>query len=967
MKINFKDPKLSLSVQLLFRAIKNKEPSADTLRETVRQVTDKVRDNFIDMGMLPSALRNPDVYESFLDELHELYKEHEGVRMPVGQMISDKGFEPWIEAAVKAGTLLFDGYEKYRMRLMESGFNEESLRSIDTISDDVLDHMGNPKSDHAFKTFGLLMGDVQSGKTATFTGITHKAVDAGYRLIVVLTGTKSSLRTQTQNRLNEDLIGQAENSKGERTLTLNNGRVLWNPLTSPKNDFTKDKTDASITPDNPNQVSIAVMQKNGHVLTNFSKWLDNTESLGVKNLPLLFVDDEADQASINVNRDGEDPTKINGLIREILDKFDRSAYLAVTATPFANVFIDPRFHDDGSPHQDELPDLFPKDYIYAIPAPKGYLGVERLFGELGEVEKNSFKYRSVISMTPVVDGEPDDVEEKTYAGRFKAHDEVDRLPESLRRAVLYFLCVLTLKDLKYISKSNTSMMVHIARFSKVQKDLRVLIEEFVRDVLTYAEAENGRITEASRSNPIFRDLESLWNEGCREELWYDDPTHGEEPPSPKAITGHAWNEVWKSRFRNAIRDVKVIEVNMNSKVKNFEAFYENDDAKLIAVGGDALARGLTLEGLCVSYFARRSFTYDTLLQMGRWFGYREGMRDYMKLWISDKLVEGFGYIAEALGEFRDMIGEMKMRGMTPSQFGLKIRVAPQNVELMVTAANKRRSAKRCKVIVDFTGKRLQASTFTKDAKERLENRERISAFLKSLGPQSTTYGRAAAHDESSGARDLVWEGVPAAEVAQLISSFHCPVWSDKLDIYPVTQKIRERNENWMVRVVALGEEEGKKFEDDVFGLGPKNRIVCPTRTIVVLRDRMQQPNRSITGSTDFGRHLTPAQKKELLERVCQEAGEEIRSLSSVHVLSQPDQPPQLLIYAIRPVTNHSEEKLQKFREEGTTIWREPETLVTLAFALPGTGDMSKDRTSITYEANPVYVRYGAGRGEGEDR
>lgn len=965
MKIDFND--YAPGIQALMAAINNKKPTADTLRDIVREVVEKFADGFIESTLLPSALSNPDVREEFIDELREQYKLRHGVQMPVGEMISE-GYEPWLKKAVAEGTVTFDGYKEYRNRLAAAGFTDASLRNIDAISDDILDHMGNPKSDMAFKTFGLLMGDVQSGKTATFTAITHKAVDAGYRLIVVLTGTKSSLRAQTQNRLNADLIGQAVSSKGVRARTITSGKVMWNCLTSSEHDFTKAKSDAHISPDVPNQVSIAVMQKNGKVLANFSKWLEDSERLGVKNLPIFFVDDEADQASINVNRKEEDPTRINGLIREILGKFDRSAYLAVTATPFANVFIDPNIDlAMGQTRKDELPqDLFPRDYIYAIPAPKGYLGVERLFGDFGEIEKDAFKYRAVIPMMPGDEGDPDGIEEKTYEGRFKATDELRVLPDSLRKAVLYFLCVLTIKDLTSISKSNSSMLVHIVRYRNVQKELRRLIDELVSEVQTYAEAENGRITEATEENELFCQLESLWDEGCREERWYEDPTHGEEPPSPKKITGHAWREVWKSRFRSAIRGVKVIEANMNSKVKNFATYYENNDAKLIAVGGDALSRGLTLEGLCVSYFSRRSSTYDTLLQMGRWFGYREGMRDYMKLWISDVMVDAYGYIADALTEFRDLIGEMKMRGMTPKQFGLKIRVAPKHAKLMVTASNKRRTTQRTTVVVDVTGRPFQASTFPREIDLRRNNADMVSSFLQDLGEPSGQYGRAAQGDSSIGAKDLVWEDVPADAVAQLLTDFHCPSWSDDLEVGPVAKKIRERNEGWMVRVVSIGNEKGERFEDDVFGLGDANRVVCSERTIVDRGNRLQQANRGILGSVDFGRHWTAERKEKLRREIFSKPGQEEGELRSVHFLQQPGEPPQLLIFPIRPVREHSEEKLEKYRKGRFELWREPETLVTLAFALPGTGEVDKDRAKLTYETNIIYQLFGDGDAEDEE-
>lgn len=956
MKVDFS--KYALAIRTLDEWVFKTNPTTQTLKKHVEEAVQGVLAYFVKGGLLPSELLNDDVREKFIDEFVIHYQLKHQVRLQVGRIFGKPGHEPWLEGEVKAGRLVFKGYQAYRNKLADGNFTEESLKVIDATTNAVLDYMGNPKCPNKFKTYGLLMGDVQSGKTAVFTGICHKAVDAGYKMIIVLTGTKSSLRMQTQNRLNNDLVGISVDSLGRKTRsTLDLGVeniINWKQLTTSEFDFTKAKLDQQISPENHLEVSLAVMQKNTKVLENMLTWLkEKVDALGVGSLPLLLVDDEADAASINSNKIGNDPTKINSKIREILNKFDRAAYLAVTATPFANVFIDPQLDEKGEIQQGKVPDLFPRHYIYPIPTPIGYLGVERLFGELGEVEKESRKYKLLIPLS--ISEDSDDAERKTYIGKLKASDSIVALPASLRRAVLYFLCVCTLKE-SNLAKSNTSMLVHIARFKNAQHDLKKLIEQLILEVKNLHSVEGQRTTPELLQHSLYRELSELWDYGCGNELWYEDPTHGTKPRTMQELTGFKWEDVWKKRFGKAIKGVRVEEINTNNKIKNLDAFYEKNDAKLIAVGGDALSRGLTLEGLSVSYFSRRSFSYDTLLQMGRWFGYREGMKDYMKVWISDCLIEAYGYVAEALTEFRATVEQMRRQKSSPEEFGLKIRRAPSNVKLMVTAANKRRTAKKVRACVDMTGCPIQASALPKKLSEQRRNKELVANFLKSLGPWER---KNVVNDavETCG-NDLVWINVPSQKVGHLLRDFNAPGWSNSLDIVPVAERIVERNDSWVVRVISVVQEDGKNFED-VFGLGDQASVICSERTMIERVNWIQQPNRGILSPGHFSRHLSREQKASLRKQL------NVERLEVSHILSQPGEKPQLLIYPVRAKQLTDEEK-KKLIERGKTPYESEESFVSLVFGLPASG-LEKDQVWVEYDTNKIYqMQSENGYLEGED-
>lgn len=946
MKVNFEDYRDG--VRMVLKLVAKKKPILAELYKEIDQALVLLEPlRFQYENLLPAEIGNSDFRKAFIKDLVRMYTDEHGVLVKTGKVFGKENHKPWVEEEIKAGRLKFTGYDLYRDRLSDKGFNDDSLKAIDETTTNVLDRMGNPKVDYAFKTYGLLMGDVQSGKTATFTGICHKAVDAGYRFIIVLSGTKRSLRTQTQNRLDDDLVGMKTDSRGRKAQSFTQNQIIWNQLTTSEFDFEVSKLDNQISPDNPRQVSLAVTQKNKKVLENILTWLDRVQELGVNNLPFLLIDDEADAASINVAEMDRDPTTINGLIRKILDRFDRAAYLAVTATPFANVFIDPQLDPStGQMRQDVLPDLFPRDYIYPIPTPDGYLGVDRLFGDLGEIEENSPKYRSVIPLS--LDDDSDGEEVKVYNGRLRANDRLDKLPNSLRRAVLYFLCVCTLKDMTDLKKSNTSMLVHIARYKSFQSGLKNLIENLVEHLTQLAEVESKRPTKDILDNELYQELESLWNDGCGNELWYDDPTHGTKPPTLRELSGFEWKEVWRRRFGEALVGVKVVEANTNSKIKNFEVYYEKNDAKLITVGGDALSRGLTLEGLCVSYFSRRSFAYDTLLQMGRWFGYRESMKSYMKIWISDCLVEAYGYVAEAMTEFRETVERMRIQRASPQDFGLRIRRAPKSVKLMVTAANKRRTSTKIRALLDMTRTPFQASALPRSEEDLEKNRIMMAEFLSSLGPVCT----GSAHGDNN---DLVWTDVESSKIGALLQKFIVYSWSDDLDIGSVARKIIERNEPWMVRVVSLteGGADGGRRAEDVFGLGEDMKVVCPSRTMIDKKGWIQPKNRSLLSPADFCRHWSAEKRRAVLDEINSTGGDSPkRRIEPWMVLSQPDEKPQLLIYPLRSINEHSPEAQKKL--EGKVLYKSDNPFVSMVFGIPGDGSKPSDSVYVEYDTNRIY-------------
>lgn len=490
------------------------------------------------------------------------------------------------------------------------------------------------------------------------------------------------------------------------------------------------------------------------------------------------------------------------------------------------------------------------------------------------------------------------------------------------------------------------MLVHIAKYRKVQSDLRNLIADLVQEVTDLNENERSRVTGSLLANDLYVEMQEIWNNGLNDEKWHEDP-HDERPPTLKELTGIEWSEVWKSHFGDALVGVEVVEANMNSKIRDFASFYENNDARLIVVGGDALSRGLTLEGLCVSYFSRRSFAYDTLLQMGRWFGFREGMRDYMKIWISDGMVEAFEYVARALNEFRDTVRLMMDRKRQPKDFGLKIRRAPSHLRLMVTAPNKRRTAKTVVGFMDITGMPYQSATFPVDPRKLEDNYRKVVDFLNELGP-------ATVRPDSRFPNDLVWEGVPAEQVTALLVAFEVPSWTWDIDIAAVAAKIAERKEAWNVRVISTVEANGEPLLLD--GVHP---VYCVRRTMIKKTAWIQQRNKAILSRRDFARHWTKDHVAEVLDGRPEDA-----VMTPRIVLSQEGERPQLLIYPVRTM-EITEEKRAKLKP--LEPYEQEKPFMALAFGLPSAEDMTLGEVRVTYDANKIYqMRKEDGYVDGED-
>lgn len=507
-----------------------------------------------------------------------------------------------------------------------------------TLNNKFINQLGNPTDSSSFKKRGLVIGDVQSGKTSTYIGLMSKCADAGYKIFIVLTGTIESLRSQTQKRVDTQFIQDN----------------FANALTDEECDFNQSINHIKLQPSDDVPL-VLVMKKNSKVLKSLSDWLDNNKKF--TELPMLLIDDEADNASINTNKNGEEPTTINKSIRSILDRFKKSNYVGFTATPFANVFIDPKTDESMLGY-----DLFPEDFIMVLPTPDQYIGALQMF-------PNDSQYHSQLNFITDIDETSLDTEFFNYK---HSRDWDGILPESLTGAIYTFFLANAIRDFLGDTEKPRSMLINISRYMKVQENIKFKVQEIVdicRNAIQYSLSDN---LEKTLENPILNRLYNLWMNQYNDRIEY------------------TWNDIQPILY-NSIKDIEIKVINSSTKNSDKLDYVKNPSMRVITIGGMALSRGLTLEGLLVTYFYRNTCNYDVLMQMGRWFGYRNGYENIFRVWTSEQSADYYLDIAKATEQLKNDMKNMFDNNQKPKDFGIRVRKANSN--LKITANNKMRNTK----------------------------------------------------------------------------------------------------------------------------------------------------------------------------------------------------------------------------------------------------------------------------------
>jgi len=624
------------------------------------------------------------------------------ITLEVGALIENKKHEKWF--LNKKSELLMKYWDRYKKYLLQdNGFQPEVVDKMDDILDTLTDLLGNPDTDKEYQRRGLVIGDVQSGKTANYTGLICKAADAKYKVIVLFTGTIEKLRKQTQIRLDEGFIGLDSAAMIKQKSDVEIGVGNYDPsihamvLTSTTDDF-KSQTARNLGFNlrTINEPVLFVVKKNVSVLNRLNKWLRTFNQNGENKIDtsILVIDDEADNASVNTNPEDRDPTSINSKIRELLDVFKRASYVGFTATPYANIFIDPETTEDMKNEN-----LFPKDYIYALNAPTNYIGARDVFGEQG-------RYRSMcVEFTSEEEAEL----EKCLPLNHKSGFYLTDLPSSLYEAIAAFLIANVIRDLRNDRKKHRSMLINISRLNNVQQQVGVFVNSFLKKVQAsariYAELPFQEAKEDENILLLFNAFQKYYFD-----VEFD------------------WDNI-QSNLYKAIAPVTTIIVNQNSTSGlNYEEYSEG--LRVIAIGGLSLSRGLTLEGLMSSFFYRNSRMYDTLMQMGRWFGYRKGYSDLCRIWMTSTSREWYKHISDATDELRKDIKKHEDTDLTPLDFGLRVR-SDLNT-LLVTARNKMRTASTALCVVSLSEECIETPDIYVESEKCNNNHEAIIRLVHGI-------------------------------------------------------------------------------------------------------------------------------------------------------------------------------------------------------------------------------------------
>lgn len=702
------------------------------------------------------------------------------ILMDLGVFINDKNtpHKSWLPA--RRADLDFFFWNRYKKFLEQNEkWNPRVTATLDKVSDEILDLLGDPKNENGFQRRGLALGDVQSGKTATYTAIINKAADTGYRVIIILAGMIENLRRQTQSRLDAEFSGR----KSEYYLNPTADQNIKNTpvgvgrygtkkhivsFTSVVKDFDINVLKSNnLALQNVSDPVILVVKKNKSILNNLFSWLskNNTDPItGKIKLPLLLIDDEADNASVNTKSEDDAPAAINKCIRKLLNGFYQASYLGITATPFANIFINPETEDEMCGD-----DLFPRHFIYSLSAPTNYIGPDLIFGETPD-------YGTVL--VPLKREEMDDFFPFTH----KKNLDVEELPPSMNEAMAYFLLINAIRDRRGDKNEHRSMMIHVSRFTDVQNTIAELVNEWL--VQVKSDCRNYAALPAEKSEQI-ENICFLHNVWEKHEL--------------ERVSGVTWDTIRCENLYRAVSPVDTRAVNQRTGATSLDYFnHKEDGLRVIAVGGNSLSRGLTLEGLAVSFFYRKSLMYDTLLQMGRWFGYRPNYEDLFKIWIAEEAIDWYGYITRATSELKDEIAKMKLANQTPLEFGLKVRQDPNS--LIATAKNKMRSATLVSRPVSVSGKMLETPRLKTDHRILAENESIFKSFIYSLASE----GKMDIPGKNSNA--FYWRGVPKELVAQLLRDFKTDEWHLAFQGSALAEYIEEKmgDEKWDVALITEG-------------------------------------------------------------------------------------------------------------------------------------------------------------------
>ena len=772
--------------------------SLETLRSANHIVTIDQLDRFIDSQvMFLSDITNQDKVKlkSYLESHLYIQHDHDGYIISGDHNKDDK---EWYTNSIHGNEHFWKLYKRFLLK--EGSMDFSSLNKLDEVTlPQIMNQLGNPTDDLSEQRtrYGLVIGDVQSGKTSTYGGLICKAADAGMKVVILLAGQTETLRQQTQERMEEDIVGYTirnDDSNNTNASLVGVGHFegysrIVTAYTSFQDDFKvgRDRTMASL--EASSSLVMFVVKKNVPVLKRLYRWLTNkNQTLNTKGkLPysLLLIDDEADNASINTKKPGYDPTATNSIIRKLAEAFMNSNYVGFTATPFANIFINPDKDDDM-----ETADLFPKDFIYVLPTPQPYIGALRIFAEPSDKNPCYGDCNYMLKfITDIIEPSREELaqmpEEKKRFGSLYYHHKADwrgALPNSLNDALKCFYLSNVIRDLDGERQAPRTMLVNISRYQDVHSYVKQRLQDMVANDYNEINCNFCGIKNKDISIPLYQKLKQLY------EIHYND-------------CGYDIDAVLdKNNLLNAIEKIRPIVINGTKESKDDTPNYKsNPSLRIIAVGGLSLSRGLTLKGLMTSYFYRNTATYDTLMQMGRWFGYRPKYDRLCQIWITNTSANWYREIAESTEELKEELGKMNLQHFSPKEFGLRIR--RDNTALEITARNKMRSATPIQEVISFWGNIFETPYFSREFEANKHNAELSRQFVQSILKEGGIF------EKAGKTASLITHNVSVDKIEEFLSRINISTFNRRFPIDKILENIERSIEdcdelqNWDVVIV----------------------------------------------------------------------------------------------------------------------------------------------------------------------
>ena len=671
--------------------------------------------------ILPDLIASPD-HNSIVKDVVDRYVSEVGIKTFDPEFIDvDSEAKYWLYK--EKDRISHPFFDRYKLYLSNDGFEPKVIKNIELSCEQILARCANPKTTALTeKKKGLVVGDVQSGKTANYLGLINMAYDYGYRIVILLAGTTNSLREQTQKRTDSGVIGAKSDSIGNTIeflgVGLNTNEHFAVPFTNQVNDFKKFvQKNLNVAIADINKPVVLVVKKIKSVLESVAERLQSELSeKGLDCRSILIIDDEADNASVTTSKDPEKPTTINRCIRDIFNKFPVASYVGYTATPFANIFINP--YDDES-----YLDLFPTDFIAQLHAPSTYFGGRTVFPN----DDTHSRFVRLISenerdFLPVV------------------HDRYvpyPRMADSLKEAINSFVICNVIRTLRGQGLKHRSMMINITRYNDTQALIWERVSEYLETLKNAVEQLSDMPLTEFRKNRYCNALYELYqNDAFFKEIREGD-SNGDTAPV-------GWNDIQKGLYEELKKIIVVVINSKNGQMDNIDPSgrkkrFDYDDkkdegARVIAIGGMVLSRGLTLEGLMTSYYSRNAGAYDTLLQMCRWFGYRPKYMDLCRIYLTQVSIDQFDSVLSATEDLKEQFKEMKLRDKKPIDFGLMIKECPDTLEttLLITSRNKMRGTQVFERRLNYSGVYADTSKMYKDPAKNKHNLEAFSDFCRNV-------------------------------------------------------------------------------------------------------------------------------------------------------------------------------------------------------------------------------------------